>query len=195
MVPAENRQVQLWPPTRTDNPTGERDRTCSHDSRGKLHLEMLPETFPGEDPKGAAILVESARSAINLRFQGNSKPSVLITDKGRGFWNPGTGHITQEYKDAVCKFKFTTFMGDDATLQPANAADLMLHETAVAWVRKRLSNTLPKNEWLETREEYGHRLKEVATFINREHDVKGLCHGFSKRVDDLIDRGGDRLAK
>ena len=42
--------------------------------RGKLHIELLGEGFPGEKAAGAAILVSKVRSAVNLRFQSASKP-------------------------------------------------------------------------------------------------------------------------
>ena len=162
-------------------------------ARGKLHLEVLPENFGGDGPEHVAILVEKARAAVNLRFQNDSKPSVLISDMGRGFYNPGTKIITPEYAAAVEQHGFTTFMGENACKQPGNMPDLMLHETAVAWVRKALSKSVPKQEWQETRDEFAHRLKQTARYINEELNVEGLCRGFPVRVKKLSDAGGQKL--
>ena len=63
-------------------------------------------------------------------------------------------------------------MGTRAKVQPGNCGDLLLHETAVAWMRVRLSETLPKKCWLETREDYGRRLKSCAEAINNEYQLR-----------------------
>ena len=55
--------------------------------RGKGHIEILGDTFPGETPAGAAILVAKVRSGLNIRFQGSTPPAVLFTDCGQGFSN------------------------------------------------------------------------------------------------------------
>ena len=54
-------------------------------ARGKLHIEILGDTFPGENSEGAAILVRKVRHVLNARFPNQSQPSVLCTDRGQGF--------------------------------------------------------------------------------------------------------------
>ena len=71
----------------------------------------------------------------------------------------------------------------------------MLHETAVSWMRDRLTKTLPKRCWEEAPEAYRARLKACAAHINGTCDVEGLCRELPSRVRDLADREGDRLAK
>ncbi len=87
------------------------------------------------------------------------------------------------------------FMGADASVQPGNLQELMLHETAVAWMRLRLSKSVPQNAWEETRDEYASRLKAAAAFINDKYDVDGLCRELPERVQKVFDRKGDRIAK
>ena len=58
--------------------------------------------------------------------------------------------------------------------QPGILVDMMLHETAVSWVRKQLAVTTPKENWLETPEEYSTRLKRCCDKVNAECDVEGL---------------------
>ena len=71
----------------------------------------------------------------------------------------------------------------------------MLHETAMALVRKQLKRTVPKEPWKETVEAYFARLKEVAAYINLKHEVGNLCRELPERVQMLLDSKGDRIAK
>ena len=162
--------------------------------RGKLHIETTTAGFPGDVPEGAEILVHKVRAAINIRFQGSpNKPDKLFTDRGPGFYNPGHGKITPEYKAALEATRLTTVIGDDAKAQPGSLGDVLLHETAVSWMRVRLAETTPPRPWLETHDQYNQRLKTCCEAINRDLDVSGLCRGWMKRMQDLKDKAGDRL--
>ena len=87
-------------------------------------------------------LVGKVRSAVNLRFQGGvTQPDTIWTDRGKGFYAPGNGHITPAYKEALRQHKFKAALGDDASAQPGNLQELMLHETAVSWIRLRLARS------------------------------------------------------
>ena len=114
---------------------------------GKAHVEVLGSEFPGENEAGAAILVQKVRAAINIRCQSADQPKVVFTDRGRGFYNPGNGKVTPKYRDALQDNGLQAFMGEDASRQPGNLQEAMLHETLVAWVRKRLEITMPKKPW------------------------------------------------
>ena len=83
-------------------------------ARGKLHLELLGEGFPGETPEGAAILAGKVRSALNKRFQTGPAPTTLFVDRGQGFWRITNGKITPEFQEALRKSSLKTFYGDDA---------------------------------------------------------------------------------
>ena len=71
----------------------------------------------------------------------------------------------------------------------------MLHETAVAWVRYKLAQTVPARAWEEPVDAYRARLKDAVAAINREYDVEGLCRGLPARLDSLIKLKGGRLKK
>ena len=119
----------------------------------------------------------------------------LFTDRENGFFNSGTGKITPAYKHALRAQKLRAFFKDDASVQPGQLQEVMLHETAVSWTRLRLTQTLPKRSWEETTEAYCRRLKTCAAYINERYDVRGLCNELPARVAELERRRGDRLGK
>ena len=162
--------------------------------RGKLHVELFDSSFPGEVEEGARQLVEKVRVAVNVRFQREAnKPAKIFVDRGKGFWATNSGKVTDAFKHALREHGFTTVMGDDASQQPGNLQELLLHETAVSWMRVRLSQSLPSQCWLETREDFGKRLKRCCDEVNNDLDVEGLCRAFPKRVRLCKERKGGRL--
>ena len=162
-------------------------------TRGKLHIEILPDNFPGDTEEGAGVMVQKVRSALNVRFPGGAAPKVLFTDRGNGFYNAGTGGITDTYRAALRTHGLQAFFATDASIQPGQLQELMLHETAVSWMRTRLARTTPRMSWEETPEQYGTRLKACAAYINAHHDVQQLCRDLPKRLQELDELAGDRL--
>ena len=86
-------------------------------------------------------------------------------------------------------------LGNDASVQPGNLQELMLHETAVYWIRYRLGRSVPKKAWEESREAFTARLKVVCENISDTLDVEGLCRGFLPRVEKLVACEGGRLSE
>ena len=158
-------------------------------------MKQCSETYSGDRPEGMADFVKTVRSALNVRFQAEQPPRVLFTDRGAGFFNAGTGVITDEYRSALDTHGLRAFQGDVAAVQPGKLSDLLLHETAVAWIRVKLTRTLPRRPWEENPTQLFSRLKRIAAQINVEYDVGGLCHGFPGRVALLRERGGGKLKK
>ena len=163
--------------------------------RGKVHVEILGTDFPGECPAGMRVFVSKVRAAINRRCQGEDQPDVLFVDRGKGFYHSSTGVITPEFKAALADHDLRAFMRDNASEQPGSLQEVMLHETAVAWIRDRQTKTTPKKPWEETVEAHGERLRDIATYINGHYDVDGLHRDFLPRVQTLIDAEGGRLRK
>ena len=124
-----------------------------------------------------------------------AKPDIIFTDRGRGFYEPASGRITADYKAALKENQFKAFMRDNAAEQPGSLQDVLLHETAVSWLRHRLSISTPAKCWQETRDEYGRRLKRCCDEVNKEYDVDGLCQGYPKRIKLLQQKQGGRLKK
>ena len=116
-----------------------------------------------------------------------------MTDRGRGFYAIATGKITSQFRSALREHGLSNMMGDDASVQPGHMQEVMLHETAVAWIRWRLAQTTPAQCWRESRAEYEARLKRVVVDINANLDVEGLCYGLPKRLAKIIAAKGGRL--
>ena len=102
----------------------------------KISLEKTEE--------GAAVLVRRVSRVINHRFHDADKPNIVFTDRGRCFFNPATGHITSGFAAALRENDLVAFMRSDASKQPGELQELMLHETAVSWLNSRLAATNPK---------------------------------------------------
>ena len=163
-------------------------------ARGKLHLELLPEDFPGECAEGTTVAIERIPEILNALFGGEAKPRVLMTDKGKGFYH-GSGRITDEYAAALEANGLRHLMGHANVIQPGDCQELMLHETAVAWVRRRLECCLPAEPWTETRTEFKARLKSVANYINQAFDVAGLTREWPERLEAVAAANGGRIKK
>ena len=54
---------------------------------------------------------------------------------------------------------------------------------------------MPYPPWQETREAYGERLRAVARRVNEEYNVAGLCRELPCRLQEVVDKEGDRLRK
>ena len=145
---------------------------------------------------GVELLVHKFRAAIRIRFQAaTAKPNKLFADRGPGFDNPGHGLITPVYKHALATVRLETAIGEDARAQPGSLGDVLLHATAVSWLRVRVAETAPPRPWLETHEEYNQRLKACCGAVNRDLGVEGLCRGWLKRLGDLEAKAGGRLQR
>ena len=163
--------------------------------RGKLHVEMLGEDFLGEVPEAMPAFVAKVRAAINIRCQGDDKPEVLFVDRGKGFYHASNGYITDEFKAALDTHNLKAFMRDDASRQPGSLWEMMLHETAVGWIRQRQKVTTPREAWTETVEQFGQRMREIVAYCNDHYDVEGLCKELPERLQELVDNKGCRLSK
>ena len=116
-------------------------------------------------------------------------------DRGTGFCHASTGDITGAFRNALREHGLCAFMGSDASQQPGALQEVMLHETAVAWIRYKLARCKPYRPWQETAEEYGSRLKAVVAAVNREHDLEGLCRELPSRAQKVKDAKGGRIDK
>ena len=78
-------------------------------------------------------------------------------------------------------------------MQPGQLGDVLLHETAVAWIRRRERRTVPAHAWDETREALAQRLKAIVRDINAKYDIDSLCRKFPERLQLTVDGKGKKL--
>ena len=161
-------------------------------TRGKLHIEILGEKFPGDKASGVAHLITKVRHAVNARCPGDDQPSILFTDRGASFYTLG-GYMKKEYKAALQEHSFTAFAGENASKQPGKLGDFLLHETTVSWIRHRESTTRPKEPWTESVADFGARMKAICADINSTCKVDQLCRDVPKRLQEMKDAEGDRI--
>ena len=133
------------------------------------------------------------RAALNIRFRGDDQPSIVFVDRGPGFYVPNSGAIPRAFKAALEETELKAYYGDCAAAQPGNMQDVLLHETAVSWMRYREARCRPQIPWQETPADLGVRLRKCCQEINDKLDVEGLCRGWPKRVQEVVDAQGDRI--
>ena len=90
---------------------------------------------------------------------------------------------------------FRPFAGDFAAEQPPDIPDVLVHETAISWVKLREGRTKPARPWEETREAFTARIRGIVQEVNASCDVEGLCRGFTKRLEELVEHKGGRLGR
>ena len=103
--------------------------------------------------------------------------------------------MTVEYRAALKRNRLRAFFATNASVQPGQLQEVMLHETAVSWMRTRLAETVPPEAWKETREEYGVRLKRRCEAINKDCNIEALCRGLLRRIRMLQEQAGGRINK
>ena len=129
---------------------------------------------------------------MNIRFQGDDKPQTVFVDRGPGFYVTNSGEIARKSKAALEEMELKAYYGDVAA-HPGNMQDVLLHETAVSWIRHRETRCRPQIPWQETPADLGARLRRICQEINDKLNVEGLCKGWPKRVQELVDVEGDRI--
>ena len=145
---------------------------------------------------GMAVMVARLPKVLTSMLGPNTiKPRVLLTDRGPGFYVGSLGVIVEKYRDALSASHFRPFAGYDGKAQPPDLADVLIHETVAAWIRKyfkahpvKMSGSMDANFRALT-----DSLKQCQSFINKKHDVDGLCRSFSDRIKKVIAAKGDRL--
>ena len=78
--------------------------------------------------------------------------------------------------------------------QPPDLVDVLLHETAVSWLRRQEEQAWPARPWQESPRELEERLQQSADWINKVFDAHGLCMGLPDRLHALVSEAKwDRL--
>ena len=162
-------------------------------ARGKVRLPIMKDGWE-QNAEGMATMVNQLPKLLKAMLGNAAKPRVLLTDRGPGFYNGNHGIICQKYSSALTAHGFRPFAGRDASSQPPDIADLLLHESVAAGVRKYFRGNPVK--WGEDQEKnvraFTKNLKECEKYLNQHHDLTKLSLSFPRRVQKLVKEKGRR---
>ena len=172
-------------------------------TRGAFGVKVFvrQDEFPGETPEGARILVNHLPALLKKMLGASAKlPRTILSDRGPGFFHRKWGTITGDYESACREGGFKPWAGTNSKkgprAQPADIGDVLLHETAISWLRRQEEKSRPVKPWEETPAELDKRLQRAAGHISRTYDVRGLCMEFPRRLHMLVENTkGDRLPR
>ena len=165
-------------------------------ARGKVRFVEMSDTWQ-QNGEGIATFVAMLPGVLRSMLGGDATlPRVIVSDRGPGFYQSSTGHIVGAYKNAAQEHGFRPYAGDDASGQPPDIPDVLLHETAVAWARYYFrKHPLKKGAGIEAMQgEFRGVLRECAQYINQHYEVDKLCRSFPERLAELANTAkGGRL--
>ena len=175
--------------------------------KGKLHCGPLPRHYTsGGDACGleawklggmclAAFVERLPRRLRQMLGPCAKLPRTFFTDRGTGMYTPG-GKIVRAYAEALQQAGDGPYWGENAQRQSPDMPDLLLHETAVAWLRKRLRTSRPEvDPWEETQEMWSRRAQQAVRCVNQSYNVAGLCRELRSRLQACVGGDGERLNK
>ena len=169
-------------------------------TQGVLGIQVfsMQGVFPGETPAGAGLLVSHLPALLKKMFgPGAMLPRTIFSDRGPGFFHRKWGTITGDYESACRECGFKPWAGTNSKkgprAQPREIGDVLLHETAISWLRREEENTRPRAPWLETPVELERRMLAAVRHINKEFDVRSLSIQVPERLHALVVTDGDRL--
>ena len=146
-------------------------------ARGRVHVQVMGRDWE-QNGAGQAKLVERLPQILKKMLgQSEALPHTVFSDRGPGFYHPSQGTINPDYAAALTKYGFSSWAGDHALWQPGDIPDLLLHETAVSWVRKFLRQHPVKIGENMTRniERLEEKLQEAVEHINTYYEVEDGC--------------------
>ena len=164
-------------------------------ARGVVGVDILPQTWE-LGAAGMAVVVERLKGRLRDMLGARAVlPTVLMSDRGTGMYAP-SGHVTRAYDCAAHRCGFKLFWGADAKQQAPDMPDLLLHETAVSWLRGVLRKTKPVvPPWRESPAQWSRRMMDAVAVVNDgTKDVDGLCMQFVDRLEECLAKRGARLS-
>ena len=164
-------------------------------ARGVVGVDILPQTWE-LGAAGMAVVVERLKGRLRDMLGARAVlPTVLMSDRGTGMYAP-SGHVTRAYDCAARRCGFKLFWGADAKQQAPDMPDLLLHETAVSWLRGVLRKTKPVvPPWRESPAQWSRRMMDAVAVVNDgTKDVDGLCMQFVDRLEECLAKRGARLS-
>ena len=164
-------------------------------SRGRMAVEVMPEGWK-DDAAGMGHFARRVPSILNLGSSA-AKPKVLYSDRGPGMFVPRTGQATGSYAEGMEAAGLCLYIGADASAQPSDLADFLLHETAIACLKRNLNAAAsPESKpWQETHKQFQKRVSRVVREANKKCEFDLLCCEYLTRLEELVTKKADRLKK
>ena len=163
-------------------------------TNGRIAVEVMPAGWK-DNATGMATFAQQLPDILRRMLGRRSDlPNILYTDRGPGMFVPRTGQATTAYADSVQQAGLQLYTGTDASRQPADVPDVLLHETAIACFKRKLVAT-PSivDPWKETHEQFQSRVDNVVQAANGQYNFRSLCGSYLERLELLVERKGDRL--
>jgi hypothetical protein len=163
-------------------------------TQGKVHVEVLPDGW--SQWNGQADIVAMLPGVLRKMLgRGATLPDVIFTDRGPGYFRPSSGTIHASCLAALNEHGFTPWAGEHSKWQPPDLADVLLHETAVSWIRKYLKQHPVRlvHRMDENKKRVAAVLKDACDHINEHYKVDNLCSDLPDRLKDLVEGEGERL--
>lgn len=172
-------------------------------ARGVVGVTVFTDVgaFPGETQVGCGMFIDRLPGLLQKMLGDAPKPRTIFSDRGPGFYHQRVGSVLGEYSAAVTRHGFRLWAGPNAKQgphkQPPDIADLLLHETAISWIKHRecVSSVELRTPWEETPQQFNRRLQNCVAHANANYNVSGLCREFPGRLRDLVVAKGGRLKK
>ncbi len=163
-------------------------------TRGQVGVDILPEDWTLDGPGMATVVRRLEERLRDMLDADCSLPGVIMSDRGAGMFAP-SGLVVAAYEQAVRDCNFRLLWGADAKQQSPDMPDLLLHETAVGWLRGVLRRTKPEvKPWLETPAQWSRWVMKALDEVDHNYDAEGLCQQFSDRVEECFAAEGERLS-
>ena len=165
-------------------------------TRGRIHVEVMPEDW-SPTSTGMGIFVQKLPGILKRMLGPTAaQPKVLYSDRGSNMYTPRAGIALGPYAAAVEAAGFRLYQGPDASRQPSDLADILLHETAISCFRKALNRAKPSSKpWKETWKAFCARVRGVVREANKNCEFDRLCCEYPTRLELLKEKEGDRLRK
>ena len=162
-------------------------------SRGVIGVDILPLDWQ-LDGNGMATVVHRLKDRLREMLGPSARlPKVIMSDRGTGMYAPA-GQVVHAYEHAVRQCGFKLFWGPDAKRQAPDMPDLLLHETAVSWVRNVLRRMKPEVlPWKESPAQWSRRMMRAIDEAN-QYDVEALCMDFPDRIQECLTADGAKLS-
>ena len=165
-------------------------------ARGKVFVRVMEDGWV-PNGEGMAKFIKMLPAILSkVADAAGALPRVLVTDRGSCFHHGATGHLVKAYEKAVTDEGFRTFAGDDASWQPADIPDVLVHETVVAWLRTYLRKHPCKQPGssVAAREKFVELANDFVKHANKNLEVEALCMPMPKRLQELMENKGERLS-